>query len=307
MRIVSLLPAATEIVAAVGALPELVGVSHECDFPEAVRLLPRVTTTPIDPEQSSRAIDEQVRALVGAGQAVIAIDAVRLRQLAPSHIITQELCEVCAVADGEAVRLAAVLDPPPIVVSMSGRTLDGVWQSIASVGAALGREAEGRRVTAELRDRMATLRATAATATPRRVLCIEWLAPPFAAGHWVPEMVQAAGGTDIGAKAGDHSAVRTWSELNALDPDTVIIMLCGMDVARSEWELAVVDDPDALDLLGRVPVWVIDGNAYTSRPGPRLVEGTERIAAALVGKEMSGLARWEGTAGTGRDIEAQYG
>ncbi|MEO8030829.1 MAG: ABC transporter substrate-binding protein [Gemmatimonadota bacterium] len=292
MRIVSLLPAATEIVAAVGALPELVGVSHECDFPEAVRQLPRVTTTPIDPGLASSAIDEHVRALVSAGRAVIAIDTNRLRQLTPTHIITQDLCEVCAVSDGEAVRLAAVLDPPPVVVSLSGRTLDGVWQSIASVGAALGREAEGQRVSAELSGRMATLRASAATSTPRQVLCIEWLAPPFTAGHWVPEMVEAAGGIDIGAAPGDHSAERDWAELNGLNPDIVIIMLCGMDVARSQRELAILDDPDALDLLGRVPVWIIDGNAYTSRPGPRLVEGTERIAAALVGRGLSGLKRW---------------
>lgn len=295
MRVISLLPAATEIVAALGGLSDLVGVSHECDFPESVRRLPRVTTTPIDPELPGAAIDGAVRALVAAGRPVIAVDAERLRNLAPTHLITQELCEVCAVADGQTCELAAVLDPAPRVVSLGGKTLSGVWHDIGAVAVALGREAEGRQLVAELSGRMAEMAARSAVATRgaiRRVLCIEWLDPPYTAGHWVPEMVRAAGGIDIGAQPGDHSVQRCWSELRTMEPDLVVVMLCGMDVARAERELAALEDRDGLALLASVPVWIIDGNSYTSRPGPRLVNGAERLVSAMRGRPMSGLARW---------------
>ena len=127
------------------------------------------------------------------------------------------------------------------------------------------------------------------------MLCIEWLDPPFTAGHWVPDLVRAAGARDLAALSGDHSVQRHWSELRTMEPDLIVVMLCGMDVARSERELALVDDPDAMDLFSRVPVWILDGNSYTSRPGPRLVDGAERLAAALDGREMSGLLRWPGS------------
>ena len=290
-RIVSLLPAATEIVAALGALPELVGVSHECDCPDEVRSLPRVTTTPIDPDQSGIDIDRAVRSLGAAGQPVIALNAERLKALRPTHIVTQALCEVCAVANGQAVRLATILDPPPTVINLGGRTLEGVWRSIAEVADSLGRVEQGRELVEGLRARIAALSAGVAT-LPRRVLCIEWLEPAFTAGHWVPDMVSAAGGVDIGALAGDHSAERSWSVLHALQPDIVIVMLCGMDVSRSKVELSRLADPDALALLGSVPVWVLDANAYSSRPGPRLADGAERLAAAFRGDPMPGLVPW---------------
>ena len=295
MRVISLLPAATEIVAALGGLPALVGVSHECDFPEAVRRLPRVTSTPIDPDSTGDTIDSAVRALVAAGRPVITVDAEQLRALAPTHLITQELCDVCAVADGQTCELALALDPAPQVISLSGKTLAGVWQDIETVAGALGREAEGQRLVAELSGRLAELSARSAVAVRgsiQRFLCIEWLAPPFTAGHWVPEMVRAAGGIDIGARPGDHSLQRNWAELRSMGPDLIVIMLCGMDVARAEQELARLDDLDALALLSSVPVWIIDGNSYTSRPGPRLVNGAERLAAAISGRPMSGLVRW---------------
>lgn len=295
MRVISLLPAATEIVVALGGLPDLVGVSHECDFPETVRQLPRVTTTPIDAERPGAEIDAAVRALVAAGRPVIAVDAERLRSLAPTHLITQALCEVCAVADGETFRLAQILEPAPRVLSLGGKTLAGVWQDISAVAAVLDRVEQGRHLVAELAGRMDELSARSAVAArgaERRVLCIEWLDPPFTAGHWVPELVRAAGGIDIGAMPGDHSAQRSWNELRKMEPDLIVVMLCGMDVARSERELARLEDPDGQALLASVPVWIIDGNSYTSRPGPRLVEGAERLAAAFEGRPMSGLARW---------------
>lgn len=290
-RLVSLLPAATEIVAALGASDELVGISHECDFPEELGHLPRITTTPIDPNLPGGEIDRAVRALVANGKPVIAIEASRLLELQPTHLITQELCEVCAVADGEAFRLAQLLDPAPTVVNLGGRTLEGVWGSMRQVAEAIGRAEAGRALVERLEGKVAEM--SRSTVTPRpRVLCVEWLEPVFTAGHWVPEMVAAAGGDDVGAKAGDHSAVRSWPELRSLGADIVIIMLCGMGVERSERELASLTDRDALALLSGTPTWVLDGNAYTSRPGPRLVDGIERIAAALRTAPMSGLAPW---------------
>jgi iron complex transport system substrate-binding protein len=288
VRVVTLLPGATEIVAALGAVEQLVGRSHECDWPPAVAGIPSVTTTPIAASLPSGAIDAAVRAAREAGRPVIAVDARRLAELAPDVVVTQELCEVCAVADGEARRLAAVLERPPEVVGLSGRTLDGVYGDIRRPGRALGREAEADALVARMRARLAAL---PRPAVRRRVVCVEWLDPPCLAGHWTPELVAAAGGEDVGARAGEHSRRATWTEIAGLAPELVVVMLCGFGVERSLAELARCGDAEALALFRRVPTWVLDGNAYTSRPGPRLVEGAERIAAALAGREMPGLAR----------------
>ena len=291
MRVVSLLPGATEIVAALGGADRLVGISHECDHPASVLDRPRVTATPIDPRLSSAAIDAQVRRLRAAGRPVIGIDAGALRRLAPDLLITQSLCEVCAVADGEAHRLAAALDRPPRVLGLGGTTLAGVWQDVRAVGAALGHEREAEALVAGLEERLARLRADAPAAQPR-VLCVEWLDPLYVAGHWVPELVEAAGGHDVAVRPGSHSARLGWDEAARLRPDLVLVLLCGFGIERARAELDAVG-PEARDVLGgAAPVWVLDGNAYTSRPGPRLVDGAERIAAALRGREMPGLARW---------------
>jgi len=291
MRVMTLLPAATEMVAALGSADQLVGISHECDFPPTLGAIPRVTATPIDPARSSAAIDAEVRALRQAGRAVIAVDAALLRRLAPDLIVTQELCEVCAVADGEVHRLASALPRQPVVLSLGGRTLDGVWEDLRRVSRALGREDDGKALVARLVGRLDRL-ATAAPAYRPRVVCIEWLDPPFLAGHWIPELVEAAGGTDVGAQAGAHSMRTTWSDIAALRPDLVIVMLCGFAVDRSVIELQALIDAEGRRLLTDAPVWVIDGNAYTSRPGPRLVDGAERLQSALLGREMDGLVRW---------------
>jgi len=290
MRVVSLLPGATEIVAALGGSDRLVGISHECDHPASVLDRPRVTATPIDPRLSSAAIDAEVHRLRDSGRPVIGIDAAALRRLAPDLLITQSLCEVCAVADGEAHRLAAALDRPPRVLGLGGTTLAGVWQDIRAVGAAIGRAREADALVAGLEERLARLRADAPAARPR-VLCVEWLDPLYLAGHWVPELVEAAGGRDAGATPGSHSARRHWREVAELRPDLILVLLCGFGVERSRAELETIG-PEALGVLGGAPVWILDGNAYTSRAGPRLVDGAERIAAALGGREMPGLSRW---------------
>lgn len=292
MRIVSLLPAATEIVAALGAAEELVGISHECDFPPAVTALPRVTATPIDAAAPGGAIDAEVRRLRAAGRPVIAADAAALRRLAPDLILTQGLCEVCAVADGEIHRLAAVMEPAPRVVSLGATTLRGIWRDIGTIGRVLGRTAEAERLVGGLATRLRRLRTTRAPAAPRAV-CIEWLDPVYLAGHWVPELLEAAGATDLGARPGDRSTLRTWAEVAALNPELVVVTLCGLGVARSRQELAAVTDPVARGLLGGRPVWILDGNAYTSRAGPRVVNGAERLRLALRNLEAPGLVHWQ--------------
>jgi iron complex transport system substrate-binding protein len=293
MRVVSLLPGATEMVAALGGAGSLVGISHECDFPPSVQHLPRVTATPLDPALPSAAIDVEVRRLRDAGHAVIAVDRERIRWLAPDLVITQDLCEVCAVADGDVHRLAAAFERPPRILALTGRTLNGVLDDIGEVGRALDLDAEADELTTGLRSRLARLRRRA-PAVPRRVLCVEWLAPLFLAGHWVPELVAAAGGLDVGAEPGAHSAIVSWADASALRPELVVVMLCGFGVARAQAELAALREPAALALLDSAPVWVLDGNAYTSRPGPRLIDGAERLHAALQGEERRGLSRWRG-------------
>lgn len=280
-RIVSLLPGATEMLAALGALPQLVGVSHECDEPPAVRELPRVTTTPIDPEASSAAIHAAVQHAVAEGRRAIGIEADALRTLHPDLIVTQALCDVCAVADGEAVRLARVMDPPPRVVTLQGRTLDAVWDDMAMLGEAIGHGEAAHALAARLRGEVEALAAQHRRPDPPRVIAIEWLEPLFLAGHWVPEMIAAAGGTDVGALPGAHSTIRQFDELVALAPDLVLVILCGFDETRARAELAALPDGPLSGWLANQRVAVLDGNAHTSRPGPRLLEGIRQIAAAL--------------------------
>jgi iron complex transport system substrate-binding protein len=291
VRVVTLLPAATEIVAAAGGAGYLVGISHECDYPPAVQQLPRVTLTPIDPAASGAVIDAQVRRLRDSGQPVIGIDAEQLQRLRPDLIITQELCEVCAVAEGEAHRLSSALHPAPTVLSLSARDLAGIWGDIRVVGAALGLEDEADELVVDLKSRMRRL-SPVRPATRPRVLCVEWLDPLYLGGHWVPELVAAAGGDDIGAFPGSHSARREWGELSRLRPDHVLIMLCGFGIDRARTELDAMTNSEALDLLRQVPTWIIDGNQYTSRPGPRVVDGAARIQAAISGCVGEEVERW---------------
>ena len=296
MRVVSLLPAATEIVAALGGAGSLVGISHECDYPESVLGLPRVTGSPIDPEVAGPAIDAEVRRLQAAGTPVIGVDAQVLRALAPDLIITQALCQVCAIAEGEVHRLGAGSPSSPAVLSLSGRTLEGIWADIGTVARALDLEAEGDELVVGLRSRVTRLRSRDRIAPPPRVLCVEWLEPLYLAGHWVPEMVEAAGGQDVGAVAGSRSARREWSELSSLAPDLVVVMTCGFGIARSLRELTALRDSEALALFRSVPTWLLDGNAYTSRPGPRVVEGAGLLHAAIHGREAPDLIRWRSSA-----------
>ena len=283
MRVVSLLPAATEIVAALGALPRLVGVPHECDYPPEARALPRVTRTRLDASLPSAEIDRAMAAARRTGTPPVEVDVKLIAHLRPDVILGQSLCDVCAVGESGLAQLVAALMPTPWVVTLHAHTLDGVLGDIRKVGAALNLEDEADELVAGLRYRLRRIRrAHAPGPTPPSVLVLEWLDPPYVAGHWVPELVDIAGGRDVAGRPGERSTARSWRELSALAPDLVVVALCGFDVARAQQELAAVTDRDARVLLGR-RVGLLDGNAYTSRPGPRLVDAAEILARLIAG------------------------
>ena len=293
MRVVSLLPAATEIVAALGALGRLVGVSHECDFPPEVRSLPRVTRTRIDLAMPSGAIDRALAEAKGSGVSPVEVDVDLVAHLRPDVLIGQSLCDVCAVGEGELARLVTTLIPTPWVVTLHAHTLDEVFLDIRKVGEVLELRDEAEELEAGLRYRLRRVgtqaqrsgKVGAQHAAPLRkprVLVLEWVDPPYVAGHWVPELVALAGGQDVGGAPGEPSRPRPWDELVALAPDVVVVALCGFDIPRAQAELAAVTDRQARALLGR-RVEFLDGNAYTSRPGPRLVDAAETLARLIRG------------------------
>ena len=295
MRVVSLVPAGTEIVAALGAEDALVGISHECDWPASVASLPRVTATPIDSRMTAGTIDAEVRRLRSEGRPVIGVDGALLRSLHPDLILTQDLCDVCAVTDDDVRSLATAVDPPPMLLPLRARTLAGIFTDLLAVGTALGRLDRAHDLVGELRARLGALEANHPPVPPR-VVCIEWLDPVYLAGHWVPELISAAGGRDVGAEPGAHSRVIELEMVEALRPDVVIVAPCGFGIDRTETEFRQFEA--TVRARGGRPlsdwdasIWLLDGNAYTSRPGPRVVDGAMRMAAALRGDGLPGLRR----------------
>ena len=283
-RVLSLLPAATEIVCGLGAIERLVGRSHECDFPPAVLRLPIASTPRIDITGRAGAIDAGVRAVLEQGLSVYQVDRDRIAALAPDFILTQTLCAVCAVSpDDLALIVCEALPSQPAVVSLDAASLDGLWADIGRVAAALGRVAQGEALVHSLKARLATLAATPWPGRPR-IACLEWLDPLMGAGNWMPELVAAAGGAAVFGEAGVHTAPTSWEDLAAADPDVILIAACGWPIERSRAEMAaVVVRPLWQGLravrLGRV--YVADGHHYFNRPGPRLVESAEILAEIL--------------------------
>ncbi len=287
-RIVSLLPATTEIACALGLGGQLVGRSHECDFPPEVLSLPALTAPRIDAAGSSRAIHEAVgraREAAGGPQPLFSLDTPRLVTLAPDLILTQAACDVCAVSADEVRAVAARLPKPPRVVAVNPATLDDVMNDLIVVGRETGTLAKAREVVARLRARVASIACRVRTFPERpRVAVIEWLDPPMAAGNWVPEMVKLAGGIDVLGRAGAHSHWITWDDVAAADPDVVVLVPCGFTLERVIAEAATPAVRERLATLraareGRVVA--IDGHHLFNRPGPRLVDSLEALAGVL--------------------------
>ncbi len=304
-RIVSLLPSTTEMVAALGLGDRLVGRSHECDHPPGVSALPVCTEPKIRIEGSSREIDTSVRGQVEQGLSVYRVDADRLRTLAPDVILTQDHCEVCAVSlsDVEAA-VAEWTGGAPRVVSLDPRRLAGVLGDIETVAGALGVADRGREVVADL-----TARIEAVAEQTRRirerpgVATIEWIAPLMAAGNWMPELIALAGGRSLFGEPGEHSPWLEWPALQAAEPDCLVVLPCGFDLERTRAEMpALARQPgfDALRAVREKRVFLVDGNAFFNRPGPRLAESLEILAEVLHPDhfpplhEGSGWVRWEG-------------
>ena len=280
MRVISLLPSATEIVAALGGMEHLVGVTHACDHPPLVDSRVRVTRTAIDDTAAPGAVDAQVRAIAAIGAPLYTLLEDRIRALHPELIITQALCEVCAVMESDVRALAARLSPVPRVITLSATSLDGVLEDVRVVGKALALADEAEEFLAGARARMRTVHETlrAAQAPRPRVAVIEWGDPLYAAGHWVPEMVKRAGGVDVLAKPGEHSVVVAMDTIRAADPEVILIAPCGYDLARSALEGArLLARPEWAWARDR-RVFALDANAFVSRPGPRLVDGVEVMA-----------------------------
>lgn len=280
MKIVSLLPAATEIVSALGLLDCLVGRSHECDFPEEVLDVPPLTRSRLDTSLPSETLDREVRRIVEQRLPIYVLDDERLAALRPDVVVTQEACEVCAVAKEQVVGSLRRTACDASVVSLLPTRLDHVFEDVVSVARACGIEGRGERLAAELRGRM---RAPMAAGTRQRVAVVEWLAPPMLAGHWVPEAIEAAGGLALGPGPGERSIDVSWEEIRALQPDAVVVAPCGCDLARTIHE----SRPWTEMLRSLAPrVLLLDGNAYLNRPGPRIVDAIEMLAGWLRGEPV---------------------
>lgn len=287
MRIVSLLPSATEIICSIGLRRQLVGVSHECDFPTSVRDLPVVTRTLIDSGLASAAIDQQVRSRLRTERALYALRPEVLAELRPNLIVSQALCDVCAVAGAEVEAAVGALPQPAQVVNLEPASLEDVFHTIALVGEAAGHSEQAQASIAKLRGRVEAVRrrtdAIPDSERPR-VAVLEWLHPPFNAGHWTPQLVEFAGGEDCLGNPFAPSTAISWRQLADSRADVILIALCGFDQQRSLQDLALLQNNPSWQTLpaaqaGRV--YVIDGNAYFSRSGPRLVDSLEILAHGL--------------------------
>lgn len=282
MRVLSLLPAATDAVAALGLADRLVGVTHECDAPDTGGL-PRVTTSAVRADDDAGAVDAAVRALSAEGAPVFALDERRIAALRPDVILTQRLCDVCAVSEVDVRALAARVGGVRAIVTLGATSLDGVWDDVRAIAGALGADEAGGRLVAERQARMRGVHETlkAARAPRPRVAVIEWGDPIYAAGHWVPDMVRRAGGVDVLARAGEHSTTRTVAQVRDADPEVVLISPCGYDAARAEREARRLLAGDAWAWARGRRVWAIDANRLVSRPGPLLADGVATMAAML--------------------------
>lgn len=278
MRIVSLLPSATEVLFAIGAGDDVVGVTHECDFPSEALRLPKLTAATQPEGATPSEIDRHVRAALHAGSSLYVLDSELLERLAPDLIVTQELCAVCAVSYDIVATAAKRLRSDPRVVSLEPLSLHDVFATIGFLGDLTGRAAAAARFVADLEGRLAAIRHAR---RPRATLVLEWTDPPMSAGHWIPELIEIAGRSPLLAHPRANSQRLEWTAIANADPDAVIVAPCGFDLPKTLQAVAALDarkEWSSLRARREGRVLPLDGNAYLSRPGPRLVEAAEIIA-----------------------------
>lgn len=285
MRIVSLLPSTTEIVAALGKEDQLVGRSHECDYPENVQELPACTETKYEPDGTSYEIDQRIKAILQEGLSVYRVKQEQLNNLDPDVIITQDHCEVCAASLSdvkEAVKSA--LGDNVEVISVSPSDLSSVVNSIRTIAKAINAEEAAEKLMESMKSRLKEMQDSVIKLRRPNVLCVEWLDPLMSAGNWIPELVQIAGGNPLAASAGEHSPYLEWTEIQRLDPDIITICPCGYAIDQTMSEISAVTSLDGWDNLQAVrnkQVFVMDGDQYFNRPGPRLVDSTHILGEII--------------------------
>jgi iron complex transport system substrate-binding protein len=275
MRICSFLPSGTEILFALGLADSVVGVTFECDYPPEARTKAVVVYSQLAPNLPEREIDRQVNASSQAGQSLYRLDAEKLERIQPDLIVTQDLCHVCAASPNDLAAVLGRLSPEPKILALSPRTIAAVWNDILIVGEATGQTAEATELVSRITAQVSRSGAKPTGDLPR-VLCLEWLDPPFVGGHWVPEMVALAGGIDVLGRAGEPGYQATWQAVVDSDPDLILAMPCGYHVHEVERELTEVPFPAEWYELRAVrnrQVFAMDASSYFSRPGPRIAEG----------------------------------
>ena len=293
-RIISLLPSSTEIICALGLREHLVGVSHECDYPSDVAGLPILTEPKLDPRGTSSDIDTRVREIVQEGLSVYRLKTEVLQGLKPDVIVTQDQCEVCAVSLPEVENaVQCFLTPDVTVVSLRPEKLDDIWTDIRRVAQATGREENAAALIQDSKERLGKVEQKTQHLPRLRVACLEWLHPLMAAGNWIPELVDIAGGEYGLVEAGAHTPTITWEALIAYQPEVIVIAPCGFQIPQSQTDLPqLTAHPHwpSLPAVQKNRVYVADGNAYYNRPGPRIVESTEILAEILHPEECASMA-----------------
>jgi iron complex transport system substrate-binding protein len=279
VRIVSLVPSATETLFALGLGPDVIAVTHECDYPEAARELPKITRDVLPSGLSAREIDAAVKERTLAGESIYELDDELLHDLRPDLIVTQELCSVCAVSYDDVRAVAEEIETHPRVVSLDPHTVGEVLGDFRTLAQVTDRKDVAVSLVRDASARIDKVRLAVRGARRPRVVALEWLDPPFAAGHWVPQLIEYAGGEDALGFAGEKSEEHTWQEVEASQPDIVIVMPCGYDaeIAHREAEM----HRDELAALGAGDVVAVDAAGYFSRPGPRIIDGLELLAHVL--------------------------
>ena len=279
MRIASLVPSATELLFALGLGDSVVGVTHECDYPPAAAELPHLTRSVVPAGLTAADIDREVRARTERGEAIYELDRFQLEELAPDLIVTQAVCEVCAVSYDDVVTLAEEMQPQPQVLSLDPTTLGEVLADVRRLAEATEDEEAGDGLLDDAADRIDAVQEAVKGAAPPVVVALEWLDPVYVGGHWVPQLIELAGGLDPLGLPGEKSRVAEWDELRAASPDVVVCMPCGYDAQRAAEEARTFESE--LRSLGASRVVAVDASSYFSRPGPRLVDGLELLAHVL--------------------------